>query len=93
VSAHYVLGSDGLPQRIDITGNDYLKAPVDEHFAIENGSPDSRMNPRPFGSTMIIACSDFPANGLPSARRMGAEQRSSLCARSCRSRRTLYALS
>ena len=37
VSAHYVLGSDGLPQRTDIRGNDYLKAPVDEHFAIENG--------------------------------------------------------
>ncbi|HEU5235081.1 MAG TPA: amidohydrolase family protein [Terriglobales bacterium] len=37
VSAHYLLGSDGMPQRIDITGNDYLKAPVDEHFAVENG--------------------------------------------------------
>lgn len=37
VSAHYLLGSDGLPQRADITGNDYLKAPVDEHFAIESG--------------------------------------------------------
>ena len=37
VSALYVLGSDGLPQRTDITGNDYLKAPVNEHFAIENG--------------------------------------------------------
>ncbi len=37
VTAHYLLGDDGLPQRTDITGNDYLKAPVDEHFAIENG--------------------------------------------------------
>jgi hypothetical protein len=37
VSAHYVLGANGLPQRTDITGNDYLKAPVDEHFALENG--------------------------------------------------------
>jgi imidazolonepropionase-like amidohydrolase len=37
VSAQYELGSDGLPLQTDITGNDYLKAPVDEHFAIENG--------------------------------------------------------
>ncbi len=37
VSAHYLLGNDGLPQRTDITGNDYLKAPVDEHFSIDNG--------------------------------------------------------
>jgi len=37
ISAHYQLGSDGLPSRIDITGVDYLKAPVDEHFAVENG--------------------------------------------------------
>ena len=38
IEAHYVIGSDGLPQRSDLTGNDYLKAPVDEHFAIENGT-------------------------------------------------------
>jgi hypothetical protein len=38
IAAHYLLGSDGLPQRTDITGNDYLKAPVDEHFAIESGN-------------------------------------------------------
>jgi imidazolonepropionase-like amidohydrolase len=37
-AAHYVLGADGLPQRTDVTGNDYLKAPVDEHFAVENGA-------------------------------------------------------
>lgn len=37
IAAHYVLGSDGSPSRVDITGNDYLKAPVDEHFAMENG--------------------------------------------------------
>src|SRR4029077_21277860 len=36
-AAHYVIGKDGLPMRTDITGNDYLKAPVDEHFALENG--------------------------------------------------------
>jgi imidazolonepropionase-like amidohydrolase len=37
ITAHYVLSPDGLPSKTDITGNDYLKAPVDEHFAIENG--------------------------------------------------------
>jgi imidazolonepropionase-like amidohydrolase len=28
---------DGSPLRTEVTGNDYLKAPVDEHFAVENG--------------------------------------------------------
>jgi imidazolonepropionase-like amidohydrolase len=37
IEAHYVFGADGLPSRMDITGNDYLKAPVDEHFSAENG--------------------------------------------------------
>jgi Amidohydrolase family len=37
VAAHYVVRADGLPSGTDITGNDYLKAPVDEHFFIENG--------------------------------------------------------
>jgi len=37
LAAHYVLGADSVPTRTDITGNDYLKAPVDEHFAAENG--------------------------------------------------------
>lgn len=37
VAAHYVVRADGLPTGTDITGNDYLKAPVDEHFFIENG--------------------------------------------------------
>lgn len=37
IAAHYVLSADGFPSRTDITGNDYLKAPVDEHFAVENG--------------------------------------------------------
>jgi hypothetical protein len=37
IAAHYVIGTDGMPVRTDITGNDYLKAPVDERFAVENG--------------------------------------------------------
>src|SRR5215471_17596814 len=37
VVANYVLGSNGLPSRLDIIGNDYLKAPVDEHLTVENG--------------------------------------------------------
>ncbi len=37
IAAHYVVGADGAPVRTDIIGNDYLKAPVDEHFAVEGG--------------------------------------------------------
>jgi imidazolonepropionase-like amidohydrolase len=37
IVAHYIVATDGSPMRIDITGNDYLKAPVDEHFAAEAG--------------------------------------------------------
>jgi hypothetical protein len=38
IAAHYLIGADGTPVRTDITGNDYLKAPVDEHFAVESGT-------------------------------------------------------
>ncbi len=38
ITAHYVVGAGGMPSRTDITGNDYLKAPVDEHLAVENGN-------------------------------------------------------
>lgn len=34
---HWVLDSNGLPLRVDSTGVDYLKAPVDEHFRVEGG--------------------------------------------------------
>jgi len=37
VTARYLLDGDGLPLRCDLTGNDYLKAPVDEHFAVAQG--------------------------------------------------------
>ena len=37
IAAHYIVAADGSLLRIDITGNDYLKAPVDEHFAVEAG--------------------------------------------------------
>jgi len=37
IEAHYIVAADGSPQRTDITGNDYLKAPVDEHFSVESG--------------------------------------------------------
>jgi imidazolonepropionase-like amidohydrolase len=37
ISAKYVVVANGFPQRADISGNDYLKAPVDEHFAFEQG--------------------------------------------------------
>src|ERR1051326_5612758 len=37
ISAHYEFSPDGTPLRTDVTGNDYLKAPVDEHFALDQG--------------------------------------------------------
>ena len=37
IEAHYTVAADGSPLRTDIIGNDYLKAQVDEHFAIEAG--------------------------------------------------------
>jgi imidazolonepropionase-like amidohydrolase len=37
LAARYVIRADGLPLGTDITGYDYLKARVDEHFFIENG--------------------------------------------------------
>src|SRR5882762_8344056 len=37
VAANYVVRADGFLLRTDITGNDYLKALVDEHFTVENG--------------------------------------------------------
>jgi cytosine/adenosine deaminase-related metal-dependent hydrolase len=33
-----VLGEDGLPREIDTTGNDYMKAPVDESFTWKEGT-------------------------------------------------------
>ena len=37
ITAHYRISPAGLPLSPEITGNDYLKAPVDEHFRIEQG--------------------------------------------------------
>ena len=37
IAAHYLLGVDGLIVRTDVTGSDYLKNSVDEHFAVEGG--------------------------------------------------------
>src|ERR1700694_4065295 len=37
IEAHYVVDANGSPLQTDITGNDYLKAPVDEHFSVETG--------------------------------------------------------
>ena len=33
--AHYEFGADGVPNRIDVSGVNYLKAAVDEHFAAD----------------------------------------------------------
>jgi len=38
IEAHYIVAADGSPTRTDITGNDYLKAPVDERFSVEGGT-------------------------------------------------------
>jgi imidazolonepropionase-like amidohydrolase len=37
IRATYVFGPDSVPTRADVTGVDYLKAPVDEHFFVEDG--------------------------------------------------------
>lgn len=37
VKAHYQYGADGLPRRIDVSGVNYLKAPVDEHLTTDAG--------------------------------------------------------
>ena len=39
IDGHYLLQADGLPSHTDLTGNDYLKAPVDEHFSMEKTLP------------------------------------------------------
>jgi imidazolonepropionase-like amidohydrolase len=40
IEAHYVIAPDGMPLRTDITGVDYYKAPVDEHFRVDNGKAE-----------------------------------------------------
>lgn len=37
ITEHLVLDKNGLPIEIHNTGNDYLKAPVEEHFSVKNG--------------------------------------------------------
>lgn len=37
ISVTYVLDANSIPVKIDETGNDYLKAPVDEHFETKDG--------------------------------------------------------
>src|SRR5271170_627471 len=37
ITARYTFAASGLPSRAEITGVDYLKAPVDEHLSIESG--------------------------------------------------------
>ena len=37
IAAHYILSENSLPLQTTVTGNDYLKAPVDERFTLENG--------------------------------------------------------
>jgi imidazolonepropionase-like amidohydrolase len=37
VTAHWTLNANGMPVSVDVTGNDYFKAPVDEHFSVANG--------------------------------------------------------
>jgi imidazolonepropionase-like amidohydrolase len=40
IEAHYLIGTDGMPARTDITGVDYYKAPVDEHFHADAGQAE-----------------------------------------------------
>jgi imidazolonepropionase-like amidohydrolase len=45
IKAHYEFGADGLPQRIDVGGVNYLKASVDEHLRSAAGRLAWRSNP------------------------------------------------
>ncbi|MGZ4878614.1 MAG: amidohydrolase family protein [Candidatus Angelobacter sp.] len=38
INEKILTGKDGIPVEIEITGVDYLKAPVDEHFSLKQGS-------------------------------------------------------
>lgn len=38
IAAAYTLDVNGMPSKVDETGNDYLKAPVDEHFDVKDGT-------------------------------------------------------
>ena len=40
IEAHWQLDQSSMPVRVDVTGVDYLKAPVNEHFAVENGQAE-----------------------------------------------------
>jgi hypothetical protein len=40
IEAHYLISADNMPARTDITGVDYYKAPVDEHFHADNGQAE-----------------------------------------------------
>src|SRR5262249_42935814 len=61
VTSHYTLGADGFPIHLEITGNDYLKAPVDEHFDAENGRARWKSTTED-GSARAGAC-DISNNG------------------------------
>jgi imidazolonepropionase-like amidohydrolase len=37
ITEHLVLDKNGLPAEVQNSGNDYLKAPVDEHFSLKDG--------------------------------------------------------
>ena len=37
ITEHLILDSNQIPARIDTTGNDYDKAPVEEHFSLDQG--------------------------------------------------------
>src|SRR6266487_2148038 len=37
VASVYVIDSNSMPLKVDETGHDYLKAPVDEHFEVKDG--------------------------------------------------------
>ncbi len=42
ITARYVVAPSGVPTEVDLTGNDYLKAPVDEHFRVTAGRGEWR---------------------------------------------------
>ena len=68
ITSHYVLSPDTLPIKVEITGNDYLKAPVEERFATANGTATwkstSEHGSAPAGAFYVSNSGPYAENAL-----------------------------
>jgi imidazolonepropionase-like amidohydrolase len=60
----YRLGKNRVPEKIDITGNDYMKSAVDEHFAVSGGraqwKSSSENESRPYDGQFFSSLNGAP---------------------------------